>query len=122
MVVTEDIGPTLAQNNIAAAGVPVNDISIVATKAGHTLLLARVIFSNVTANTMIAMWIKRNAGGLAASGIYMQLVGAATLMTLFGGASIPDAVIGDVFTIMVSSSDSTADIAAGQAALTTVTA
>jgi len=122
MEVTQDIGPAAQQLNIAAAGVYVNDISITATKAGHTLILAKVDWFNLAIGEQLAIFLHRNGAFLPGSRAYRTTHAAEILDNLTAICAITDAAIGDIFKIFVTSSTGTADIDVNAGTLIIVTA
>ena len=122
MEVTQDIGPAAQQLNIPAVGAYVNDISITATKAGHTLILAKLDLFNLAINEQIAIFLHRNGAFIPGSRAYRTTHAAEILDSLTAICAITDAAIGDIFKIFVTSSTGTADIDVNAGTLIIVTA
>ena len=121
MLVTQDIGPTAQQNNIAPGGEYVNNIAITATKAGHMLLIAKVSFASLAANETVQISIDRNGAPVTGGSAKHFTATAQQYRTLNAQAGITDAAINDVFKILALSSSGTADIPINLANLITVT-
>jgi len=122
MECTQSIGPAADQNNIPAAWTTVNNISIVATKAGHGLLVARVQWMNVSSAAQHHIAIQRNAVTLTGSisSLCMPHAGANVATGMWTAVTLTNMAIGDVFTI-VAYGDGAADLPSNQSILMLVT-
>jgi hypothetical protein len=122
MEVKVDTGPVLDQLNIPATGALINDLSITATKAGHTFIIGKVIFRGASLGEIISLYIVRDGTIINGSYSAIQIPAANYRTTLVSIAAITDAAIGNVFRMKAYASASTADINATDATLITVTA
>jgi hypothetical protein len=122
MTVTQVIGPPDDILNIPAGGILLNDPAITATKAGHTIIAARVLFTGPANNETVTLAIWKNFAILPGplSRILAHIINQN--MPLITFYAITDAAIGDLFRIWISASATTADILAGNAMIITATA
>jgi len=122
MECTQSIGPAADQNNIPAAWTTVNNISITTTKAGHALLLAKVLWINVTAGVQHHISIARNGVRLTAANFSMTMptAGANVATGMWAAVTLTDMAINDVFTVQAYG-DGAADITNNQSMLMLIT-
>lgn len=122
MNVTRDVGPADDQNNIPKTGTYINDINIIATKPGHTLLIGKAIFFTVGAGSILQLLVFKNSAALPDHRTVQTNPAATSYRTLHVATAITDAAIGDSFQLWASDSLGTADIIADEAQLITITA
>lgn len=119
--VVMDRGPAAQQVNIAAAGVPINNISLtVVGKGGPVLLIAEAAILGGAAPEVCEIRIRRNGAALDHS-VASALVPITSRHQLSATAVVPDAAIGDVFDILaLGGATADQDIDANAAQLTMV--